>query len=104
MITIFLSEGASAVKVENSDNPGVIVGRVRRHSSDDEACMSALLEHLSPNLHTVAFYASTDSDKSYRSSMNAFDVCVKISCNHQCDYDALLIFLSGYDVSDMIFE
>ena len=66
--------------------------------------MSALLDYISPNLHNVAFVALTDSDKSYRSSMNGFDVCVKLSCNLQCDYDTLLIFLSGYDVTDMIFE
>ena len=89
------------MKVENSDNPGVIVGRVKRHSSDDEACMSALLDYLSSNLYTVAYVALSDSDKSYRSSMNGFDVCVKVSCNIHCDYHALLVFLSGYDVSDM---
>ena len=83
------------MKVENSDNPGVIVGRVKRHSSDDEACMSALLDYLSSNLYTVAYVALSDSDKSFRSSMNGFDVCVKLSCNLLCDYHALLAFLSG---------
>lgn len=91
------------MKVENSDNPGVIIGRVKRHSSDDEACVSALLDYLTSNLYTVAYVALSDSDKSYRSSMNGFDVCVKLCCNLQCDYNALLTFLSGYDVSDMTF-
>ena len=91
------------MKVENSDNPGLLIGRVKRHSSDDEACMSALIDFLNSYLHTVAYIASSNSDKSYRSSMNGFDVCVKLTCNLQSDYDALLVFLSGYDVSDMTF-
>ena len=91
------------MKVENSDNPGLIIGRVKRHSSDDEACMSALIDYLNSNLYTVAYIASSNSDKSYRSSMNGFDVCIKLTCNLQSDYEALLVFLSGYDVSDMTF-
>ena len=100
---IFFSQGPFAVKVENSDNPGLIIGRVKRHSSDDEACMSALINYLNSNLYTVVYIALSNSEKSYRSSMNGFDVCVKLTCNLQSDYDALLVFLSGYDVSDMTF-
>ena len=96
IITSFFSEGPFAVRVENSDNPGVTIGRVRRHSS-------ALLDYLSLRLYTVEYVALSDSDKSYRSSMNGFDACVKISCDIQCDYDTLLVFLSGYDVCGMTF-
>ena len=103
IITSFFSEGPFAVRVENSDNPGVTIGRVRRHSSDDEACISALLDYLSLRLYTVEYVALSDSDKSYRSSMDGFDACVKISCDIQCDYDTLLVFLSGYDVCGMTF-
>ena len=102
MITFF-SQGPFAVKVENSDIPGLIIGRVKRHSSDDEACMSALIDYLNSNLYTVVYIALSNSEKSYRSSMNGFDVCVKLSCNLLCNYHALLVFLSGYDVCGMTF-
>ena len=98
---IFISKGPFAVRVENSNNSGVTVGRVKRQSSDDEACIAALLDHLSPDQYTVAYVAMCDSDKTYRASINGFDVCVKISCNFQCNYDTLLVFLSAYDVTGM---
>ena len=91
------------MRVKNSDNPGVTIERVRRHSSDDEACISALPDYLSLNLYTVEYVTLSDFDESYRSSMNRFDVCVKQSCNLQCGYDTLLVFLPGYDVCGMTF-
>jgi hypothetical protein len=91
------------VRVENSDEPGITIGRIRRHSSDDEACISALLEYIDPNLYTVAYVALSDSDKSYKSSMLGFDVSVKLSCKFECNYDSLLEFLSGYNISEMNF-
>ena len=91
------------MRVENSNNPGITIGRVRRHSSDDESCISALLDYLSLNLYTVAYVAVSDSDKSYKSSMNGFDVSVNMSCNLECDHENLLEFLPGYNISDMTF-
>ena len=64
------------MRVENSNEPGVTIGRIRRQSSDDEACIFALLDDLSPHLHTVAYVALTCSDKSYKSSMIGFDVSI----------------------------
>ena len=91
------------MRVENSKEPGVTIGRIRRHSSDDEACISALLDYLSPDLYTVAYVALNDSDKSYKSSMIGFDVSIKVTCTLECNYDSLLDFLSGYNISDMAF-
>ena len=91
------------MRVENSKEPGVTIGRIRRHSSDDEACISALLEYLSPNLYTFAYVALSDSDKSYKSSMIGFDVSIKVGCKLECNYDSLLQFLSGYNISEMTF-
>ena len=50
------------MRVENLNEPGITIGRIRRHSSDDEACISALLEYIDPNLYTVAYVALSDSD------------------------------------------
>ena len=91
------------MRVENLNEPGITIGRVKRHSSDDEACISALLEYIDPNVYTVAYVALSDSDKSYKSSMIGFDVSIKVGCKLECNYDSLLQFLSGYNISEMTF-
>ena len=91
------------MRVENSNEPGITISRIRRHSSDDDACISALLEYLSPNLYTVAYVALSDSDKSYKSSIIGFNVSIRVSCKLKCNYVSLLEFLSGYNVSETTF-
>ena len=92
------------MRVENSNEPGIIIGRIRRHSSDDEACISALLEYIDPNLYTVAYVALSDSDKSYKSSVISVHVSIKVGCKLESNYDNLLELLSGDNISEMTFE
>ena len=87
------------MRIENLNEPGITIGRIRRHSSDDDAYISALLEYIDPNLYTVAYVALSDSDKSYKSSMIGFDVSIKVGCKLECNYDSPLQFLSGSDIT-----
>ena len=91
------------MRVENLNEPGITIGRIRRHSSDDEACISALLEYIDPNLYTVAYVALSDSDKSYKSSVIGFNVGIKVGCKLESNYDSLIELLSGYNISEMTF-
>ena len=89
------------MKVENLNNPGITIGRVRKRSSDDEACISALLDYFILNPYTVTYVALSDSDRSFRSSMNGFDVRIRVSCSLKFSYDVLITFLSGYNISGL---
>ena len=46
----------------------------------------------------LTFTAAMESDRSYKSSINGFTVCVNIVCDCQFELDKLLLTLADYNV------
>lgn len=85
--------------MENSNSVGVIIGRVKREKSEDEACMSRFLDFTKNNdCCSVSYIASMNSDKSYKSSVEGFIVCVTLSSVSESAFNLILDLLSDYDV------
>ena len=90
--------------MENSDCSGVIIGRIKRQNSDDEACITTLLNFLSMESNCrVSCIAAMDSDKSYRASICGFDMYVNIISTSEIELHPILELLSGFDVNVEIF-
>ena len=71
--------GSNAIRVENRNSIGVIIGRVKREDSEDEACMSRLLDFTeNKDCCHVTYLASMNSNKSFKSSMEGFIVVIEI--------------------------
>lgn len=85
--------------MENSNSVGVIIGRVKREKSEDEACMSRFLDFTKNNdCCSVSYIASMSLDKSYKSSVEGFIVCVTLSSVSESAFNLILDLLSDYDV------
>ena len=98
--SLFLNvAGCHAIIVENRDSIGVIIGRVKREKSEDEACMSRLLDFIKDedSCH-VRYVASMHSNKSYKSSIEGFTVSVTIISSSESAFNSVLDLLSDYDV------
>lgn len=92
--------GESAIKVENENNPGVIIGRIKRKKSDDEECMSSILDNVM-NIEscTIICTAAMESDRSYRSSTNGFVAFIDITCASEFELKSVLSITSKYNVT-----
>ena len=92
--------GKSAIRVENADNPGVIIGRVRRYTSDDEACMSDILNAaIIIETCMITCTAAEESDRSYKSSLNGFLIYVDIVCASDLELNFVISSTAKYDVT-----
>ena len=92
--------GSNAIIVENCDSVGVIIGRVKREKSEDEACMSRLLDFIEDKDSCgVTYVASMHSNKSYKASIEGFTVFVTIISSSESVFNSILDLLSDYDVT-----
>jgi hypothetical protein len=73
---------------------------VKREHSEDEACMSRLLDFMkNRDCCRVTYIASMNSDKAYKSSIEGFVVSVTISSSSESVFNSILDLLSDYDVN-----
>ena len=72
---------------------------MKREKSEDEACMSRFLDFTkNKDCCSVSYIASTNSEKSYKSSVEGFIVCVTLSSVSESAFNSILDLLSDYDV------
>lgn len=92
--------GSNAIIVENCDSVGVIIGRVKREKSEDEACMSRLLDFIKDkDSCRVTYVASMHSNRSYKASIEGFTVSVTIISSSELAFNSIIDLLSDYDVT-----
>ena len=73
---------------------------MKREDSEDEACMSRLLDFTeSKDCCHVTYVASMNSNKSYKSSMEGFIVTVEIISESESVFNSVLDLLCDYDVT-----
>ena len=78
---------------------------MKRKDSEDEACMSRLLDFTkNKDCCRLTYLASMDSDKSYKSSIEGFIVSVTLTSISDSVLNSILDLLSDYDVDfDVIY-
>ena len=73
---------------------------MKREKSEDEACMSRLVDFIKDeDSCRVTYVASMHSNKSYKSSIEGFTVCVTIISSSESAFNLVLDLLSDYDVN-----
>lgn len=91
--------GQNAVTIENEDNIGVIIGRIKRFQSDNETCISKLLVIIDNDpSSSISFVAAMDSDNSYMASLNGFDIFVNVVSTSREGLDVIINFLQEFNV------
>lgn len=72
---------------------------MKREKSEDEACMSRLLDFIKGEDRCyVSYVASVHSNKSYKSSTEGFTVSVTVISSSESAFNSVLDLLSDYDV------
>ena len=90
----------SAVIVENVDNLGVNIGRVRKYSSDDEACMYDILNAaIKIESCMITCTEAAESDKSIKSLLNGCLIFVDIVCASDSELNFVTTCTTKYDVT-----
>ena len=72
---------------------------MKRNDSEDEACMSRVLDFTkNKDCCGVTYLASMNSDKSYKSSIEGFIVSVTLTSVSESVFNSILDLISDYDV------
>ena len=72
---------------------------MKRNDSEDEACMSRVLDFTkNKDCCRVTYLASMNSDKSYKSSIEGFIVSVTLPSVSESVFNLILDLISDYDV------
>ena len=100
VLVLFYSKGDNAVKVENINSEGVIIGCIKRKYPNDESCISDLLQ-LQDEGHfcNVSVVAREDSRKLCKASQKGFDVVIIVFCDSESELVMITGLLNAYDIS-----
>ena len=91
--------GDNAVKVENIDSVGVIVGRIKRKDCNDESCISDIIMHQEEGRFcNLSVVASENSCKLYKASQKGFDVVISVFCNSESERAKITGLLNAYEI------